>query len=103
MLSAAVDAFKGFFMKQTDHVVFVGYFFHDFHGELVVVDGDVCRVKHRGQLMLSGSNLVMLCLGRNTHFPELFVQIMHISGDLRFQDAEIVILHLLAFGGGSAE
>ena len=35
--------------------------------------------------MLSRSNFIMFCFGRNSKFPELFIQIMHISRYSWFQ------------------
>ncbi len=45
--------------------------------------------------MLSGSNLVMLGLGKNAKLPKLFVEVCHVFGDSRLDNAEIVIIHFL--------
>ena len=103
VLAAAVDAFKRFFVEQTDQVVFLGNLFHDLHGELVVVHCHIGRIEDRRQFMLCGSHLVVFGLGRDAELPQFHIQIVHISGHFRFQRAEIMILHLLSFGGGCAE
>ena len=69
---------------------------HHLHGQLVVIHGDISRLKNRCKLMLAGSNLVVLGLGRNAELPELLIQVVHIFGYLRLQNTEIVILHLLS-------
>ena len=45
--------------------------------------------------MLSGSNLVMLCLGKDAKLPKLLVKVCHIFGDSRLYNTEIVIVHFL--------
>ena len=77
--------------------MFVSHFFHDFHGQLVVVNGYVCGIKDRSQLMLCRSNFVMFCFCRDTKFPQLYIQIMHISSNLWFQGTKVMIFHFLSF------
>ena len=81
----------------------VCHFFHHLHGQLVVVYRDVRCLKDRCQLVLRRRDLIVFCLGRNAELPELLIQIMHERGDLRFQDTEVVILHLLAFRRGRSQ
>ena len=83
--------------------MFVSHFFHDLHGELIMINGHICGVEDGSKLMLRRRHFVMFRLGRNAQFPELFVQIVHIGGDTGLQCAEIMILHLLAFGSGSPD
>ena len=45
--------------------------------------------------MLSRSNLIMLCLGKDAKLPKLLVKVCHIFGDSRLDNAEIVIVHFL--------
>ena len=45
--------------------------------------------------MLSRSNLIMLCLGKDTELPKLLVKVCHIFGNSRLDNAEIVIVHFL--------
>ena len=98
MLAGAVDAGKGLFMEQADHVVPSGDLFHDLHCQLVVVAGGVgIGVDGRG-LVLSGGHLVVLGFGEDAQLPKLLVQLLHIGGDPGLDGAEIVVLQLLALG-----
>ena len=47
------------------------------------------------QFVLGGSDLVVLGLCHDPQLPKLVVQILHKFGDLRFDGAEIMIVHLL--------
>ena len=69
MLAASVDAVEGFFMEKADKAVLLRCFFHDFHGELVVVNRHVGSIENRGQFVLGRSHFVVFCLGRNAQFP----------------------------------
>ena len=53
--------------------------------------------------MLCRSNFVMFCFCRNTKFPELFVKIMHVSGNTWLQGSEVMIFHFLSFWCGSSQ
>lgn len=53
--------------------------------------------------MLSRSNFIMFCFGRNSKFPELFIKIMHISRYTRLQSSEIMIFHFLTFWSRSTD
>ena len=53
--------------------------------------------------MLAGSYFVVLGLGGDAQLPQLFVQLLHESGDLGADDAEVVLLQLLTLGGRCAE
>ena len=99
VLAAAVDAFKRFFVEQTDQVVFLGNLFHDLHGELVVVGGYVGAGVDGGQLMLGRGHLVVLGLGQDAQLPQLLVQLLHKGGYPGLDGAEVVVLQLLALGG----
>ena len=44
----------------------------------------------------------MLCFGGNAQFPELLIQIMHVSGYAGFQDTEVMIFHFLCTEKGSS-
>ena len=103
VLAAAVDAFEGLLMLQTDQTVLRSDLLHQLHGQQVVVDGDIGGVEDGGQLMLAGSDLVVLGLGRNTQLPQLFVQFLHERGNFGADDAEVVLFQLLTLGRGSAE
>ena len=47
------------------------------HHDLVVVYRDISLRIDRSQLVLCRSNFVMLCLRRNSDFPQLFIDIFH--------------------------
>ena len=103
MLAGAVDALKGLLVLQADQTVLGSDLLHHLHGQQVVVDGNIGGVEDGGQLMLAGSNLVVLGLGGNAQLPQLFVQLLHERGDLGADDAEVMLFQLLALGGGSTE
>ena len=103
VLARAVDAVERLFMQQTDQTVPRRDLLHDLHGELVVVGGDVGRGVNRGQLVLRRGDLIVLRLGKDAELPQLFVQVCHIFGHAGLDDAEIVVVHLLALGRLRAE
>ena len=103
VLARAVDAVEGLFVQQADHVVVRGDLLHDLHGELVVVGRDVRRGEDRGELVLRRGDLVVLGLGEDAEFPQLLVQLLHISGNAGLDRAEVVVLHLLPLGRHRAE
>ena len=103
MLAAAVDALERLLVLQADQTVLGGQLLHHLHRQQVVVDGDVGGVEDGGQLMLAGSYFVVLGLGRDAQLPQLFVQLLHESGDLGADDAEVVLFQLLTLGGRCAE
>ena len=47
VFTGTIDTVEGFFMEQAYQTVFVSNFFHDFHLQLIVIDGNVCRVENR--------------------------------------------------------
>ena len=103
VLAAAVDTLERLLMLQADKTVLGGQLLHHLHRQQVVVDGDVGGVEDGGQLMLAGSYLVVLGLGGDAQLPQLFVQLLHESGDLGADDAEVVLFQLLTLGGRCAE
>ena len=100
MLAGAVDPLEGLLVQQADQTVLGSDLLHHLHGQQVVVDGNVGGVKDGGQLVLAGSDLVVLGLGGNAQLPQLFVQLFHERGDLGADGAEVMLLQLLALGGG---
>ena len=81
----------------------VGHLLHDFHGQLVVVGGDIGGGVDGGQLVLGRGHLVVLGLGQNAQLPKLVVQLCHIGRHSGLDHAEVVVVHLLALGGLGAE
>ena len=103
VLAAAVDALKGLLVLQADQTVLGGDLLHHLHGQQVVVDGHIGGVVDGGQLMLAGSHLVVLGLGRHAQLPQLLVQILHERRHLGTDHAEVVLLQLLALGRGGTK
>ena len=96
VLSGTVDSLEGLFMKQAGKTVAVRHLLHHLHGQLVVVRCHVRSLIDRRQFVLCRRDLVVLGLRRNSQLPELHIQVVHEGGDLRLQDSEIMVLHLLA-------
>ncbi len=103
MLAGAVDAGIRFFMEQADQIVTEGYLLHSFHDELVVVRRDVRCRKNGRHFILRRRHFVMLRLGGDAHFPQFHIEIVHVGGNPVLNRAEILVLKLLALGGGGAE
>ena len=95
VLAAAVDPAEGLFVQQTHHAVAVSHLLHDLHGELVMVSGDIHRAENGGQLMLRGSDFVMLGLDQHAQLPEFFVQLPHKGVDPRLDRAKEMIVQFL--------
>ena len=73
VFTAAVDAYEGLFVKKADKSVLLRYLFHDFHRQLIVVNGDVGRGEDGHKLVLGGGGFVVLGLGKNSKTPKRFV------------------------------
>ena len=96
VLTAAVDPVEGLFVEQAGQAVAVRHLFHHFHRQLVVIRGQVGIGKDRSQLVLGGGHFIVLGFGENPQLPELLVQLLHESCHAGLDDAEIMILQLLA-------
>ena len=70
---------------------------HNFHCKFVVVGCDICSCKNRSQLVLRRSNLVVLCLSKNTEFPKLIIKVCHESGNSCLDCAEVMVVKFLSF------
>ena len=103
VFAGSVDAGKGLFMQQAHQTVAAGNFLHDLHGELVVVRGNVGGGVDGSQFVLGRCHLVVFRLGKDPQLPELIVQVFHELRDSRLDDAEIVVVQLLALGGHGTE
>ena len=103
VLAAAVHAGEGLLVEQADEAVLRGHLLHYLHRQLVVVGSDVGRRIDRRELMLRGRDFVVFGLRHDAQFPELVVELLHEGGDLRFDRAEVVVVHLLALGRLRAE
>ena len=93
MLARTVDAGKGLFVQQAHHVVLACKLFHELHGDLVMVGGDVGRGEYRCKLVLSGRDFVMLRLCGDAEFPEFAIQIFHKKGDA-VTDCRVILVGL---------
>ena len=103
MLTGPVHTCKWFLMKDTAHSMAAGNLFKDTHHHLVLVCCDVDRCIDRCKFMLCRSNLIMLCLGRDTKFPAFFVYFFHICGNSLTDTSEIMVIHLLSLRRHSTE
>ena len=96
MLAASIDAGKGFLVEQAGEAVALRHLLHHFHGELVVVGGDIGGGEDGGKLVLGRSNLVVLSFGVDPQFPEFLVQILHKCLYPGFDSPKIVVIQFLA-------
>ena len=64
-------------MQQAHEIVALGNLLHHLHGQLVVVGGNVGGGEDGSQLVLGGSDFIVLGLGQNAQLPQLVVQILH--------------------------
>ena len=103
MLTGAVDAVEGLLVQQADQVVARGDELHLLHHDQVLVDGLVDLLIDRRELVLAGSDLVVLGLGGNAERPKLLVQVLHIGRDGGADSAKVVLLELLALAGVGAK
>ena len=103
VLARTVDALEGLLVQQADQVVAGGDELHLLHHDQILVDGLVDLAIDRGELMLAGSNLVVLGLGGNAKRPQFIVQVLHIGRDGGADSAKVVLLELLALAGSSTK
>ena len=80
-----------------------GHPLHGLHGQLVLVHGQVAHGVDGGHLVLGGGHLVVLGDGGNAQLPQLLVEVGHEGAHALPDDAEVLVIQLLALGGGSAE
>ena len=103
VLARTVDALKGLLVQQADQVVAGGDELHLLHHDQILVDGLVDLAIDRCELMLAGSNLVVLGLGGNAKRPQFIVQVLHIGRDGGADSAKVVLLELLALAGSGTK
>ena len=96
VLTGTIHTGKRLLMKQALESVLLCHPFQSLHDNLVMVGSHVALLIDRSQLMLSGSYLVVLCLGRNAQLPEFFIHILHESANPLTDDTEIMVIQLLA-------
>ncbi len=95
MLARTVDACEWLFMKQAYETVLFCNFLHYFHGKLVMIGSDICCAVNRSKFVLSRSNFIMLCLCKDSQFPQFLVEISHIFGNFLLDRTEIMIFKFL--------
>ena len=103
VLARTVDALERLLVQQADQVVAGGNELHLLHHDQILVDGLVDLAVDGGELMLAGSDLVVLGLGGNAKRPQFIVQILHIGRDGGADSAKVVLLELLALAGSSTK
>lgn len=103
VFAAAVDAGKGFFVQQAGQSVIVRDLFQRFHDELILVCGDVCGAENGSQLVLRGRDLVVLCFGGDSEFPQLLVEFRHKVAYPVLYRGVILVVFLLSFGRHGSE
>ena len=74
-----------------------GYLFHRLHDELVLIICGVGVGIDRGHFVLGRGDLVMLGFGQNAELPQFFIQILHILGNARTDNAKVVVVEFLTF------
>ena len=79
----------------TGKAMFVCYFLHQLHCQLVLVNSDIGRCIDRCKLMLTWGNFIVACLGIYSKAPQLMIQGLHVSGHTCSQRTEVMILKLL--------
>ena len=103
VLARTIDALERLLVQQADQVMAGSDKLHLLHHDQVLVDGLVDLAIDGGELMLAGSNLVVLGLGGNAERPQLVVQVLHIGRDGGTDCAKVVFLELLALAGSGAK
>ena len=98
VLAGTVNALERLFVLQADQAVLIGNLLHHFHGQKVVVDGNVGGIVNGGELMLAGGNFVVLGLCGDAQLPQLGVQILHKVGDNGADHTKVVLFQFLALG-----
>ena len=103
VLARAVHPSEGLFMQQTGKPMLCRHPLHDFHGELVVVGGQVGGGEHGSQLMLARRGLVVFRLGGHAQLPQLLIHLLHERLYPGLQVAKVMVIQFLALGRTRAE
>lgn len=99
VFSGAVDASEGFFVCEAGEAMAGGDAFECGECELLVISGDVGVFVDGGDLVLSGGDFVVSGFDGYTEFEEFVFGIEHKVEDAFADGPEVVVFHLLAFGG----
>ena len=81
----------------------LGDFIQHGHHELVVVDGEVGRFEHRGDLVLARSHFVMVRADRNAELVEFALGLRDAAHDAAGHDAVVLVFKFLPLGRFRAE
>ena len=96
MFSRTVYTCKRFLIQKTCKSMSASHLFHGLHSHLIVIHSHINLLVNRCQLMLCRSNLIMLCLCRNSKHPKFMIYIIHIGSYSLSDRTEVVILKLLS-------
>ncbi len=99
VFAGAVDAREGFFVGEASEAVACGNAFEGGECKLLVIGGDVCVFVDGCDLVLSGCDFVVSCFDGDAEFEQFVLCVMHEVENTFADRAEVVVFHLLAFGG----
>ena len=103
VLAGAVDTVERLLVQQAGHPVALGHLLQGGHHQLLMIMGQVGLLEQRGDLELTGRDLVVPGLGQDALLEQLAVDLDH-EGQHPLRDgAEVVIIELLALGRLGAE
>ena len=77
VFARAVDSAEGFFMQQDGKIMPLGDLLHQVHQQLVMVNGEVDFLIHRGALKLVGCNFIMACFHRDAQAVGFQFELLH--------------------------
>ena len=103
MFTGSIDTGEWFLMKQAYQTLLSSNSLQCLHHNLVVVSCYIGFCIDGSKLMLGRSYFVMLGFCRNTHFPELFVDLSHVTADSLTQSSKIMVVKFLSLWRHSAE
>ena len=103
VLTGTIHTGKRLLVEQAFHSVLGSDALQCLHNDLIVVNLHIDFRIDRCQLMLCRSCLVMLCLGRNTQFPQFLIYVLHVCRYFLPDGSQIMVIHLLALRRHSAE
>ena len=103
VLARTVDAAERLLVQEAVKAVPLGDFLQHGHHELVVVDGEVGRFEHRGDLVLARSHFVMVRADRNAELVEFALGLRDAAHDAAGHDAVVLVFKFLPLGRFRAE
>ena len=103
VLTRTVDAGEGLLVQQAGQAMLLRRAAQQGHGELLVVGGHVGGLEERRNLKLGWGHLVVAGFGRNPQAVHLPLHLLHEDLHPLGDGAEVVVVKLLALGGGATE